>query len=115
MMSTMGWSGFCGITGCRSYGGMMGPGFGMMGYGYAYGFGGMFGIAGMIFGIAVIVSALMVYGNPAYHSHWGRVIIIFSVPSIFGSAMAGFGIGLISGLFGGILALTWKPTRNERK
>jgi hypothetical protein len=30
--------------------------------------------------------------------------------SIFGSAMGGFGIGLILGLNGGMLAITWKPT-----
>jgi len=109
MMTMTGWSSFCGVTACRSYGGMMGPGFGMMGYGYGWGFGGMFGIAGILFGISVIIAALMLYNNPAHHSNWGLVILILSLLSIFGSSMAGFGIGLILGVIGGILALSWRP------
>lgn len=71
MMTMKGWSTFSGITGWRNYGGMMGPGFGMMGNGYAWGFSGMFGVAGTIFGVIVIVSALMPYNNPIQHSIWG--------------------------------------------
>lgn len=112
MISSYGFGGMMG--GYGRYGGMMGPGFGMMG-GLSYSFGGMFGIAGIIFGIAVIVSALMLYDNPANHSQWGTAILIFSVLSIFGSAMAGFGIGLVLGLIGGILGITWKPTRIQPK
>jgi len=94
------------------YGWGYGPGFGMM---RGYGYGGMFGIAGVLFGVAVITGALMLYNNPTQHSKWGLVILIFSLLSIFGSAMAGFGIGLILGLIGGILALTWKPPITEKK
>lgn len=108
MMTMMGFETFCLITGCRSFGGMMGPGFGLIGSGYAYGFSGRLGITGIIFGVVVVVAALMLYNNPAQHSSCGLVILIFSALSIFGSAMAGFGIGLIMGLAGGILALTWK-------
>lgn len=99
------------MNGYGGYGGMMGRywsslGFGMMG---GNGFGGFFGIAGLLFGIVVIVSALMLYNHPADHSKWGILILIFSVLSIFGSAMAGFGVELILGVLGGIFALTWKP------
>ncbi len=87
-----------------------GPGFGMMG---GYGFGGIFGLAGILFGIVVMVSALMLYNKPIEHSKWGLLILIFSVLSIFGSAMAGFGVGLILGVLGGIFALTWKPPHTE--
>lgn len=109
MMTMMGFSNFCDITGCTSYGGMMGPGFGMMGNGYAWGFSGRLGIAGILFGLVVMIGALMLYNNPTQHSTWGLVILIFSVLSILGSAMGGFGLGLILGLIGGGLALTWKP------
>lgn len=65
-----------------------GPGFGMMG---GYGVGGIFGFAGIVFGVVVVVSAVMLYNNPIEHSKWGLLILIFSVLSIFRSAMAGLG------------------------
>jgi len=108
-----GYSGYGGSGGNGWYGGMMGrylssPGFGMMG-GYGYGLGGIFGLAAIVFGIVVVVSAVMLYNKPIEHSKWGLLILIFSVLSVFGSAMAGFGIGLILGVFSGIFAMTWKP------
>lgn len=107
------------MNGYWGYGGMMGgyrwgygPGFGMM---TGYGYGGIFGLLGVLFGIAVIAGALMLYHHPADHTKWGLVILIFSVVSIFGSAMGGFGVGLTLGLIGGILALTWKPLTTQQK
>lgn len=94
------------------WGGMMRPGFGMMG-GLGYGIG-FLGVLGLIFGVIVIISALMLNDKPDQHSTWGILIIVFSVLSIFGSGMGGFGIGLILGLVGGILALTWKPTEAKK-
>jgi len=98
--------GFGGLMG--GFGGMMGSrysGYGMMG---GLGFG-LFGILGLIFGVIVIISALMLNSKPQEHSTWGTLIVIFSVLSIFGGMMGGFGVGLILGLIGGILAITWKP------
>ena len=66
--------------------GMMRP-FGMMG-GLGYGFG-VLGVVGLVFGIIVIVSAIMLNSRPEQHSTWGILIVLFSVLSIFGSAMAG--------------------------
>jgi len=106
------------MNGYWGYGGMMGgygngwaygPGFGMM-----RGYVGMFGLAGILFGIIVIVGAVMLYNNPTQNSKWGLVILIFSVLSIFGSAMGGFGVGLILGIIGGILALTSKIPHKKR-
>jgi hypothetical protein len=94
------------MGGYGGWGGMMGPGFGMMGFAF-----GALGVLGLIFGAIVIISAIMLNSKPEQHSTWGTVIIIFSVLSIFGSAMGGFGIGLVLGLIGGILAITWKPTK----
>lgn len=95
------------------FGGMMGGFRGMMGYRYGMmgglGFG-LFGILGLIFGAIVIISAFMLNSKPHEHSTWGTVIVIFSVLSIFGSAMGGFGVGLILGIIGGILGITWKPS-----
>ena len=123
MRSMMGSYGYSGMMNGWGYGGMMGgygngngwgysPGLGMMrGYGYT----GMFGLAGVLFGVAVIVGAVMLYNNPIQNSKWGLVILIFSVLSIFGNAMGGFGIGLILGIIGGILALTWRAPTTEKK
>lgn len=108
----MGFPNFCGITGCRNYGGMMGPGFGLMGNGYAWGFSGRLGLAGVLSGLAVIIGSLMLHNNPTQHSTWGLVILIFSALSILGSSMGGFGIGLVFGVIGGVHALTWKQSKD---
>jgi hypothetical protein len=106
-----GYTGYGGYNGYGGYGWMFnmmnGSGFGMM-RGLGVGFG-LLGVLGLIFGAIVIISALMLMRRPEDHSTWGAVIVIFSVLSIFGSMMAGFGVGLILGLIGGILAISWKP------
>jgi hypothetical protein len=108
MMSLFGY-GFMGMMGRNgSWGGMMGRGFGMMGFAF-----GMMGFLGLIFGVIVIISALMLNSKPQEHTTWGTLILIFSVISLFGSAMGGFGIGLILGIIGGILAITWKPPEKK--
>ena len=119
MMSILGY-GFWGMMGgCCGRGGMMGPGFGMMGYpahGMMGGLGfGLFGVLGLIFGAIVIISSIMLNSKPHEHATWGTLIVLFSVLSIFGGAMGGFGIGLILGLIGGVLAITWKPTQTQTK
>jgi hypothetical protein len=98
-------------------------GFGMMGYGYSgYGYGptsglgfGLFGVLGLVFGVIVIVSAIMLNSRPMEHSTWGVLIVIFSVLSIFGGAIGGLGVGLILGVVGGVLAITWKTTQTQPK
>ena len=86
------------------WGGMMGTGYGMMGFAF-----GAMGVLGLIFGAIVIISALMLNNKPEQHSTWGR-LSCFS-RCIFSSAMGGFGVGLVLGLLGGVLAITWKPTK----
>ena len=115
LMSMLGY-GMMGMMG-RDYGGfggMMGPGFGMMGPGFGMmGFAfGMIGILGLIFGVIVIVSAIMLNGKPQEHATWGTLILIFSVLSLLGSA-GGFGVGLILGIIGGVLAITWKSSEKK--
>lgn len=98
--------GYTGYGGYRGWGGMMG-GYPSYGYGMMGGLGfGTFGILGLIFGAIVIVSALMLNRKPEQHSTWGILIVIFSVLSLLGGAMGGFGVGLVLGLIGGILAIT---------
>ena len=59
----------------------------------------------------MIISAFMLNRKPEQHSTWGILIVLFSVLSMLGGAMGGFGVGLVLGLIGGILAITWKPTQ----
>jgi hypothetical protein len=114
MGSFLGSFGYGMMGGYQGWGGMMRygyPRYGMMGaFGYGIGF---LGILGLVFGIVVIISSLMLNHKPQEHSKWGVLIVVFSVLSIFGSAMGGFGVGLILGLIGGVLAITWKPTQTK--
>jgi hypothetical protein len=113
LMSMFGPLGFGGMM--YGFRGMMGYGYSSYGYGMMGGFGlGMFGILGLIFGVIVIISAFMLNSKPREHSTWGTLIIIFSVLSILGSARGGFGVGLILGIIGGILGITWKPPEEKR-
>jgi hypothetical protein len=85
---------------------IMGAMMGMMGSGL-----GLIGIVGIVFGLIVIVSAIMLNIRPEQHMTWGALIAVFSILSLFGGA-GGFFVGLILGLIGGILAITWKPAKS---
>jgi hypothetical protein len=65
-----------------------------------------FGIAS---GIMVISGAVMLYTRSAENHLWGAIILAFSVVSVLGS-MGGLLVGLVLGMLGGILALTWTDT-----
>jgi hypothetical protein len=99
-MGPYGFGGMMGYYGRRGI--MMSPAFGMMRL--------AFSILGLIFGAIVIISAIMLNKKPEEHNTWGTLIIVFSVLSVFGG-FGGFAVGLILGLIGGILAVTWKPTQ----
>ncbi len=62
---------------------------------------------GVILGIVVIVAAIMLYQKPSQKTMWGAIILVLSIISIF--IGGGFVLGLILGIIGGILALSWKP------
>jgi hypothetical protein len=66
------------------------------------------GMLGIIFGLIVIVGAIMLNRRPAQHTTWGILILIFSILSIFGG-LGGYLVGLILGIVGGALAIAWKP------
>lgn len=69
----------------------------------------LMGIIGVLTGTVVILAAVMLLRKPKKRSTWGSLIILFSLFSIYGAAMGGFGIGIVLGLIGGLLAVTWKP------
>ena len=108
-----GYGGYYGSGGNGGYGWMFNMMNGYTGYGYGMmrglGFGFSFmGILGVVLGMIVIVSALMLHSRPEKHTTWGILIIIFSALSTFG-IMTGLSVGLILGIIGGVLAVTWRP------
>jgi len=79
-----------------------------MGMGMMMGLASSLAIVGLASGAMVLLGAVMLYTRPYESQLWGAIILAFSVVSIIGG-MGGFLVGLILGLVGGILALTWKP------
>lgn len=65
-----------------------------------------FSVLGLVSGIVIVASALMLQNRPSEAKTWGTLILVFSVVSLFG--MGGLLIGALLGIVGGILALTWK-------
>ncbi|MEO3993529.1 MAG: DUF4064 domain-containing protein [Desulfurococcaceae archaeon TW002] len=67
------------------------------------------GFVGLIFGILILVGAVMIYsGEPGKVKTGSILVLIFSILSLF-TVGGGFFIGFILGLIGGILGLIWKP------
>jgi hypothetical protein len=68
------------------------------------------GLFGLVSGVIVLVSAVMLLTYPSQSKTWGVLILVFSVLSFLG--LGGFVVGAVLGIAGGILALRWKlPTR----
>ena len=86
--------------------GALGSGVGLFEFGI-----GLMAIVGVLAGAIVILAAVMLLKRPKKRSTWGSLIILFSFFSIYGAAMGGFGVGLVLGLIGGMLAVTWKPKK----
>jgi hypothetical protein len=65
------------------------------------------GAIGLIAGLVVLVGALRLKSSPQSAKKWGVLILVFSLVSFVGGG--GAIIGLILGLIGGIMAITWVP------
>jgi hypothetical protein len=75
----------------------------------AYGLMTGFWILGIVSGIIVLISAIMLNRRPAQVNIWGILTVIFSIVSFFGGSRGGFYVGTILGIIGGALALLSKP------
>lgn len=64
---------------------------------------------GLVSGIIVLISALMLRSRPRDNTTWGILIVVFSVLSFFG--FGGFFVGAVLGIIGGALALNWRPSK----
>ena len=60
----------------------------------------------LIFGIIIIIGAVMINSNPSSAHSWGIVKLILGVLSLLGVVTA---LGGILAIIGGTFALTWKP------
>jgi hypothetical protein len=71
---------------------------------------GVMGTFGLVSGIIVLVSAVMLLANLGQRRTWGILILVFSILSFIG--LGGFIIGAVLGMVGGIMTLRWKaPTQ----
>lgn len=73
------------------------------------GIGGLLGLPGILWGILMIVCAVMMRSKPEQHAIWGSLVVVFSALSWFG-ALGGMVVGFVLGLIGGILGIVWKPS-----
>jgi Family of unknown function (DUF6114) len=64
------------------------------------------GLFGLISGLVVLGSGIMVRIHPEQSTVFGVLILVFSVLSFFGSG--GFVIGALLGIIGGIMILRWR-------
>lgn len=65
------------------------------------------GLFGLVSGVIVLASAVLLLAVPNQTRTWGVLILVFSILSFLG--LGGFVIGAVLGIVGGILALRWKP------
>ncbi len=73
---------------------------------FTYGAGAILGIFA-IFGIIIIIGAIMMYTSPGSARTWGIVVLVLGIISMIGIVTA---LGGLLSLIGGILAIVWKPT-----
>jgi len=62
---------------------------------------------GLIFGVLVLLGAIMLHIKPENKKAWGIIIVVFSIPSVVTGG--GFIIGFILGIIGGASAISRKP------
>jgi hypothetical protein len=75
--------------------------------GLAAGFVGAIAVFGLICGVIVTMSAVLLRLKPDQRQTWGILVLVFSILGFFG--IGGFIIGSVLGIVGGILTLRWKP------
>lgn len=73
----------------------------------AAGFVGAIAVFGLICGIIVTLSAVLLRLKPAQRQTWGILVLVFSILSFFG--FGGFIVGAVLGIVGGVMTLRWKP------
>src|SRR5689334_9045588 len=73
----------------------------------AAGFVGALSIFGLVCGIIVLFSAIMLRFKPSQLQTWGILVLVFSILGFFG--FGGFIVGSVLGIVSAIMILRWKP------
>jgi hypothetical protein len=73
----------------------------------ASGFVGALSVFGLVCGIIVLLSSVMLRFMPSQRQTWGIFILVFSILSFFG--FGGFIVGAVLGIVGAVMILRWKP------
>ena len=66
-------------------------------------------VFGMICGVIVTLSAVLLRLKPDHRQTWGILVLVFSILSFFG--FGGFIAGAVLGIVGAIMTLRWKPAQ----
>ncbi|HZY46464.1 MAG TPA: DUF6114 domain-containing protein [Candidatus Bathyarchaeia archaeon] len=77
----------------------------------AAGFVGAIAVFGLICGVIVSMSALLIRLKPAQRQTWGILVLVFSILSFFGAG--GLIVGAVLGIVGAIMTLQWKPPATQ--
>jgi hypothetical protein len=87
----------------------------MFGWGYGFSYhlasiGAYLGIAlvGIISGVMILISSIMMYRSPSRSATWGAVLLVASITSFI--AMGGFFVGALLGFVTGLLAILSRPS-----
>jgi len=72
-------------------------------------FSGLF-LVGLVLGFLIVLLGILMLAVPAGHTVWGIVTVAFSIVSIPFS-FAGFIVGFVLALLGGLLSIFWRPPR----
>ncbi len=73
------------------------------------GFVGALAVFGMVCGVIVALSAVLLRFKPGHRQTWWILMLVFSVLSFFG--FGGFIVGAVLGIVGSIMTLRWKPAQ----
>lgn len=74
----------------------------------------LMGAWGLLMGVLILVGAARIRADSEAGRTWGIVIIVAGALSFLGMGMGGFGVGAVSAITGGAMALTAPGSRRRR-
>ncbi|PZR51833.1 hypothetical protein DNL40_14565 [Xylanimonas oleitrophica] len=72
------------------------------------------GFAGMqstLLPVVLVLVGVLAAAQPAHHVFYGVITLAVSVYSLMGVNLGGFGVGMLLGVVGGIVVVSWMPSR----